>query len=351
MSLQTNIRLLALFCVLAMPVFVYTQDIQPQAIQFQVMPEPTVVYTCGEDFQPVDIEFDSNGNLFITDRQFLNGYNPWYNPDTTTPEQERINSVYRYQKDTSECQPLLRTTRLLSGLTTNSEGAVCFVQGGFFEDLPHPYFRLRLGYTFDNEDIEHTELVCIKDSVEVTIYPRVSGIGDIVLVGNDIWATSVLFTPWQDLSLNSKLTRITKRKATYFGHISGSPSFLTRAEDSSFFTGSYPSTSDKTNPFGNVTHLSSKGESLSSFGYIFYPKVNEFLIAPTGVKTIDKRLLIADYKLGQLHESTFEGKPKQIFTGLQGPMGITQTPNGDICIAEMRGARVSCYSLSSLGLE
>jgi hypothetical protein len=62
-------------------------------------------------------------------------------------------------------------------------------------------------------------------------------------------------------------------------------------------------------------------------------------------------LYVADYKLGQLRELSLEGEIRKIFTGLQGPMGITQAPNGDLCIAEMRGGRISCYSLASLGLE
>jgi hypothetical protein len=324
--------------------FSFSQDIQPQPI-----PEATSIYTCGESFQPVDIEFDSYGNLYSTDRQFLNGLTP-YNFGSDTQIQERINSVYIYLQERSICYPFLRTTRLLSGLTTNTKGEVCFIQGGFFEDNPYPYFRQSALLYID--EIKHNELICVKDTIEITLYPRVVGVGDIVFVGNDIWAISIGHSFSLDLSLHSALTRITKRRASYEDSvIPGSPSFLTRADDGSFFTSSYPTHIPLERANGQVNHFSSKAKYLMLVDPYRLTEDHQSLNIPTGIKTIDDHLLVADYKLGQLREYTFDGELKQIFEGLQGPMGITQAPNGDLCIAEMTGARVSCYSLTSLNLE
>jgi hypothetical protein len=96
------------------------------------------------------------------------------------------------------------------------------------------------------------------------------------------------------------------------------------------------------------TKMSSASSQVTTFSYV---NADPLLNFPTGIWSNEQVLLVSDFNLGQLRIYTLNKELKQIYTGLQGPMGITQAPNSDLCIAEMLGGLISCYSLASLGLE
>ncbi len=67
-------------------------------------------------------------------------------------------------------------------------------------------------------------------------------------------------------------------------------------------------------------------------------------VFPSGILGGDTTWL-ADHRRGELLEISLQGKVLHTFKGLEGPMGMAKAPNGDICVAEMLGGRIRCFSL------
>jgi hypothetical protein len=42
-----------------------------QDLELRPLPEPEIIYTCGENYQPVALVFDGDGSLYSTDAQLL----------------------------------------------------------------------------------------------------------------------------------------------------------------------------------------------------------------------------------------------------------------------------------------
>jgi hypothetical protein len=105
----------------------FAQDLQPEP-----MPEPTAIYTCGENYQPVDLAFDGQGKLYSSDAQLLSwlsdyatviGFKPGEKP--YPPDIRLKNHLYQHDSE-SACSTMFEANSGIFGLTEGPEGEVCF---------------------------------------------------------------------------------------------------------------------------------------------------------------------------------------------------------------------------------
>lgn len=68
----------------------------------------------------------------------------------------------------------------------------------------------------------------------------------------------------------------------------------------------------------------------------------------SGIIALEKTFFVADFYAGELLEINNQGRILHRFGGLEGPMGMAQAPDGDLCVAEMLGGRIRCFSLQTL---
>jgi hypothetical protein len=326
-----------------------------QELESQPLPEPEIIYTCGENYQPVALVFDGEGNLYSTDAQLLSWMSEYaLATDYQIESNGKVPSSYVYENTSrNACNVVREALWGIYGITTRPNGAICFTLGqGAINLLAN-----------DNERF----LECfIKGKAEkkysLKPLPYINSPflleSDLSSCGNDICFISVQSNPADSSGM---LTRVsltdTELRVESETTIPFIPKFIYVSKSEDVFLSVFPnSVSGLVLPDGDrvmlptvlKTKMGSVSSQITTFSYV---NADPLLNFPTGIWSNEQVLLVSDFSLGQLRIYTLNKELKQIYTGLQGPMGIAQAPNGDLCIAEMRGARISCYSLASLGLE
>jgi hypothetical protein len=310
MSFHLFLKIVAfiVFCTITVDYLAVAQDIQPQP-----MPEPITIYTCGDNFQPNDFTFDKQGFLYVADRS----------QDTTQP--------YIYYFQDSSCHSMgLSSDFDPTYIATNAEGSICITYGGTSE---------RLG-CWDSRKWHHQNIL---DNFTFS-----SGLS---FYTQDMWLAHSRFYDYSSVGLESGGLSYFKDKKLVLtwmrptDTIARQPNFVIAIEGKAIFTElNYTLRSDFSisRVGGSIVEIDAEGASRI---------LNDDFDTPTGITLIQGSLWVADYATGELYQLNTNGYTKAVYQGLQGPMGITKAPNGDLCIAEMTGARISCYSLASLGLE
>jgi hypothetical protein len=317
----------------------FAQDLQPEP-----MPEPTAIYTCGENYQPVDLAFDGQGTLYSTDGQLLVGGGFVQYIEGTNKGTQPSNYLYRHTD--SGCQIIIETTsQNLFGMIETPSGDVCYHEGNY------PIEPIK------------SQINCIDTAQKMTtiLLPMPGLLTNLTFYDDGFIGLYRLESITEEMpTLVTHFPHLqTHQDSVELGTINEPVNFIAVANDGTAFMSLLPSfTSKRISSDGKeVTFPTivkildiSQGVSISFDSFLPFPQGSEFVF-PSGIAIIDDSLFVADYKLGQLRELSLDGKIRQMFEGLEGPMGITQAPNGDFCVAEMTGARISCYSLASLGLE
>lgn len=308
-------RFLASLIFIAIFYLVSAQDIQPQP-----MPEPTTVYTCGEDFQPVDLAFDKKDVLYVIE----------------APQHDTKPAVYNFLNSNCSTIPLA-SDYSLNTIATNTEGAVCIPYQVYKRGGEYPASSVVSCWN-DKDWIQQSKLSKYAPPLGLAFSSQ-----KMWLTHNPVWGKpnpslgkeSGGISYFKDGELISTWLRTTFT-------VAHQPTFVVATGDKAIFS-ELNFGGDYTMPLigGSVTEIDSDG--------VIKVLKDDFEL-PTGITIIDDFLWVADYVKGELYHLGMNGNTKAIYQGLQGPMGITQAPNGDICVAEMRGARISCYSLASLSL-
>jgi hypothetical protein len=166
--------------------FLLTACIGAQKIPVEPVPEPTEIYTCDKNYQPVDLAFDENGVLYTTDAQLLFGGGMFQYVQGTRSEVQLKNYLYRH--DGRKCQMVLETpSQNLFGLAATPSGEVCFARNeGDRRTGP-----ITLG------------IYCIAATGEIRLALSDSSLSsdvtDITFHNGDLFLISILETPTQDM--------------------------------------------------------------------------------------------------------------------------------------------------------
>jgi hypothetical protein len=161
--------------------FTIAQGTTPQPI-----PEPAITYTCGGNYQPVDLAFHGNGVLYTTDAQLLFGGGMFQYVQGTRSEAQLQNYLYRH--DDLKCQMVLETPpQNLFGLATTSSGEVCFTRNEG-DRITGPAIL---------------SVYCIAATGEINLLlsdsSLLSDVTDITFNDGDLFLISILHTPTQDM--------------------------------------------------------------------------------------------------------------------------------------------------------
>ncbi len=308
----------------------------------QRLPEPTVVHSCGEDFQPIDFAFLGDGTLYSTDNQLLFAAKDRYgiyNVEGRVRAKSTGGFIFHHQDNA--CTEIEGDWRGPFGITTTPKGKVCFTHVLYPDSLVSCWDEssrqwvetLRLDYS-----TQINGLIALSDTNFWLLY---GGRHD-QLVGIEIpgyltgTSTKKLLGIWETRALGVKESI----------EIPNYPQFITEWQGDFYIT---TLVNDVYRVIGGKIFVQRKNGTLEDFGPNFIHE--EGFAFPTGILAINGQLLVADYQLGELKVISLTGDVLRSFTGLRGPMSVKQAPNGDICVAEMLGGYISCYASASLGLE
>jgi hypothetical protein len=288
----------------------------------QLLPEPTTIYTCGENFQPSDLAFDKDGVLYVV------------NAPQNAPQRDTLPILYSFTNSTCVSVPLDSDANL-NTITTNPEGEICVP----YRAVNHSGVREQLG-CWNGKKWHHRN-----------IFDNFTFSSGLSFFSQDMWLAHSRFYDYPSSGPESG-------GISYFknGKLVGTwwrtsditirqPSFVVATLNKAIFTEVNYSVKDDFSMVrlnGSVVEIDSEGANRV---------LNDDFEAPTGIALIEESLWVVDYERGVLYRLDMNGKVTATYAGLQGPTGIKQAPNGDLCIAEMRGARISCYSLTSLGIK
>jgi hypothetical protein len=311
MRLRTNLVLIGLIN-LFLRLVASAQEIVPQP-----MPESVVTHICGDDFQPSDLTFDRQGVLYAIEAQRTNKPLEIYNLSNTT------------------CIPVpLNFEPESSAIATDSEGNICV-----------PYLEVGRG--------PDGKLACWNGRrwKHSNILDHFAFSFSLSFSSETMWLAHSRFFDYASVGLESggiSFFRNGKYVATWMrptDTISRQPNFVVATTNKAIFT----ENNYKQESISSVAHLNGSVVEIDTNGET--KVLNDDFDVPTGIALVNDFIVVADYARGELYQLDLNGNTKAVYTGLQGPMGIAQAPNGDLCIAEMLGGRISCYSLASLGLE
>lgn len=88
---------------------------------FASLLQAQTVYTCGDNYRPIDLTFDAEGTLYSSSKE----KNPIFNLDEPTWSEEIEVSGAVHQHDATECKVITDDWWHTYGLTTTSEGHIC----------------------------------------------------------------------------------------------------------------------------------------------------------------------------------------------------------------------------------
>jgi hypothetical protein len=308
-----------------------------QNSQPQKLPEPKTIYTCGEHYQPVDLLFVDN-TLYSTDAQLLRkeGGQNIYDLETLRPEEQHSRRGFVYKHD-DECKAIGEFDRPF-GIAILYEDSLCVTHQEPLEGV--------FGLPYE------PALSCFYKGVWQEMF---RGYNDLNLGANDLvkFDSGVLVATLDDIGIPSIVGVLRYLEDVPLAQSGASEffQFLDVTSDDEILATSVYQESNLIKS-GSIIKFTIDKQSLKQRNMLGeIATISSNLPFPTGIKALGNSVLVVDYKLGELHYLSQDGQTFHVFTGLQGPMGITQGPDGDICIAEMRGGRISCYSLASLGLE
>jgi hypothetical protein len=288
-----------------------------QEIVPQLIPESVITHTCGDNFQPSDLAFDREGVLYVMETQRPN------------------ESLQIYNLSNLTCIPVpLNFEPESNVIATDSKGNICvpYIKVGWGADgklacwngrrwrhrsvLDHFAFSFGLGFSSEDMWLVHSRLF------------------DLISVGLESGGISYF--------KNGKLVATWMRPTDT---IARQPNFVFALANKAIFT----ELNSKQEGISSVVHLNGSVVEIDANGET--KVLNDAFDVPTGIAVVDDFIWVVDYSRGELYQLNMNGQVLAVFQGLAGPMGIKQAPNGDLCIAEMLGGRISCYSLASLGLE
>lgn len=291
------------------------------------LPEPTRVFTCEQpdrDYYPTDIAFGPDGTLYSSDAQLPLRSSLYSKPDLDLPaDYLAYGLVYTHRE--ADCVAVFGRDEKVDvfGLSEH-EGSVCVA------------WRIDQNPTLfeQNEDLLARVSCITQDGRAELIYTSESPaamLGDLDSSGESLW-------------LSFRPMNFTMRVGTL--------GFVVNV------------TEDQTIPIESIPvhFLAAGGERISSLFPLpendaFYTAASLLIdntpitldtVFPSGVLKLQDHILVGDYRTGYLHLLNKKGKPLALFTGLAGPMGMALSPEGEICIAEMLGDRVSCYDTETL---
>jgi hypothetical protein len=315
------------------------------------------------DFQPVDMTFAEDGSLYATDGHFSDwldpsGYLDWdYINSVDKPSSEKAihyvesESGNLYEFNDEGCHAVVTGIKRPFSVFMY-EGEPCFNSLAKTTSISEPFTGIEC---LDSQGVVHG----IRQLRSQLYREYLLASNDILVVNNQLYQASIL----ESLSgLEGALTKINIGERSDFIYFSSSvPHFLSAWQGEQLVVSLVQGYRDPAYHIYNSIlvgmepntegYVSESGVGLlnpenGSFSYI-----RKNMLIPSGVLAVGDNIWVADYADGTLRYLSVEGEVLKFYTGLQGPMGITQAPNGDLCIAEMLGGRISCYSLESLELE
>lgn len=325
MSLQRRILAIKLISILLVNLVLAQSDVQP-------MPEPTTVYTCGDDFQPVDLLFDSKGYLYSTSPHLTEMGGIQSIPYTLEfqPFNLALGSVYKHEND--RCEVFADKIFRPFGLSD------------FGEDLCFNYTKL------NETNFAGHILRCYDDGnyVEQPLNSY-SVMNDLLTSKQNTW---VAFGG--ALDIESLFGFLVNQHSRAIIQLPSVPHFIARLDNDKMLVSHFGYSTIALTPLSDKSTLvgaTSNGITIVNINDGSTKSFTQNMVMPSGVVAIEGKVWVADYREGSLRKLKNTGEVEVMYTGLQGPMGMEQAPNGDLCIAEMLGGRISCYSLASLGLE
>ena len=280
------------------------------------LPEATRVFTCDQDrgYYPTDIVFAPDGTLYFTDAQIpLRDRN--YAADNSSPLSNSPYKWFLYKHTEKGCTELKSSQSSTSGLALINE-ELCFFQVLHLKCL----------------NGQETDLAL--STPQLTAF---SMLRDLVVTEDGFWLLADFVSPATGFSgaalmfLNRVVTgHVSFRNSAHFGNTDKGTLYATSyARDNIGILGGWLTTK-----VGNVE-----------------TRVQLDFDMPSGILVVNEHLYIADYHGGTLNLVSLAGETLTSFLGLEGPMDLALSPQGEVCIAEMLGGRVSCYDLDELVLE
>jgi hypothetical protein len=331
---------------------VFAQDIQPRA-----MPEPTRTYTCDETYHPTDMTFNDETLYSVSTFNELLLEFPYGGPGSENLERNediepKPEAVLRHEDATTCIQvtsylpsrPFSIVLTSNNALCTNYHGVGTTGAGGFFPFVNINCFRNSQSALtlFENSVGNGNGLVATPEGLWIAHWQSVSvGDGTSKIVGR---ITLLSYQSLEDSFEPDRPKQPKSVKPVKEFLIDSVPYFIdANPQDNTLFVTTFTLPRNKEQYSEKLLRIDQDG-NISTFKDGFQ--------LPSGVLVLGNELWVADSATGELFRLALtDGSVLSHFTGLQGPMGIAQSPKGDLCIAEMRAARISCYSLASLGLE
>jgi hypothetical protein len=323
-------------------IFVLLLTVVCAQINVQPIPEPTVAYTCGASYQPIDFTFANDGTLYSTDNQLLFSWKGRYGIyDIEGKTRAKADGGFVFHYKNNMCTEVVGNWGGVFGITTTLEERICFT---------HVVFPDSFVTCWNENSQAWQETIRLNYSTQINGLITLSDTNFWLLYGGrhdqnvpiEIPGYLINMSPKRFLGIfETKTLRVVKRI-----DLPNYPQFVTEWQGDLYMT---TLVNDIYKVVGGKIFVKRKEGNLEDLGPDF---INEEGFAfPTGIVAVNGQLLVADYQLGELKVVSLTGNILRSLSGLRGPMSVKQAPSGDICIAEMLGGRISCYSLASLGLE
>ncbi len=279
--------------------------------------ESITTYTCGPDFQPTDIAFDENGVLYSTDGRWLDIYEGGVRSFTFISD---TRPHFVYQHDADGCTPVLEENADIFGITAFQDG-ICFTRA-----------KIELMTS-------EVEIVCLNEDAFSTYNDTALPTGflrGLTAQDDKLWLLSGVLTPIEQQG--GILLSFAKGKIVSQTRLALLPQFITVHEDGTLYL-TLLRTDDAGVRSGKVAKVGPEHE---------VTELSPDFAFPTGILLVNDRLLVTDYRLGELQELSLDGELLGTYGGFEGPMGLAQAPNGDMCVAEMVARRIRCFPLELL---
>lgn len=282
--------------------FVYLQN-PPIMESVQAYPE----YRCSGDWQPFDIAFSSDGTLYSTDVS--------------------QSSLFQHRPD---CRQLVAPEvmdyfgRGIRGVAADGQGRVCFT-------------RFMLSGLFTSFESYRPRLFCVAGRSEPEAASQWPGTdearGMAAVDGQYLIALWYGSTGSIAVVHDGEVIRITQLEEWL-------PNFIYPVSEDEFFVTVLKVT--RTNFDWSERFPAADGGSVLHVRRGTVTELIRGLSYPTGIAGSDDRLFVADYLGGVIRVFSLDGEFLGEVPGFEGPMGLALAPGGDICVAEMDAARVTC---------
>lgn len=300
---------------------------------FSSLLQAQTVYTCGDDYRPIDLTFDAEGTLYSSSKE----KNPIFNiEEFSLPEEVKVNgSIYRH--DATGCKAIAEDWWNPYGLTTTAEGHICATHASKEKGrlLPESLLSCWNGkeWSIQEEDFILLPRGLIASGTGFWIVGEGASI-------NENSLGDLAYLPFPSESTSNPLRKPDEFPSLNFITEFGSERLFITAV---IIHGVDSVVTSRLHVTTSITIITVEDKGL---GMTFIAK--DTFKYPTGILALENSLLVADFLNNSVSEISLEGEVLNTYPGFEGPMGIKQAPNGDICVAEYVAGHISCYTLEML---